>query len=511
MRKLNQKGSIIIFVTLAFALLGTFVGFAVDFGKAYLTKARISRLVDGAALAAAKVLKGQPGYKTIATRAACDSMLMNGAKVEITSTGTCESTTGTKFSVKVEFVDQPVPGGVPVTFVQVTGTEPVSTTFLGLLSFLSPDDYSKIDVAAMAQAGPERPVDLMLVLDRSGSMGQSDGSGKTKLEALKCALTGLDCSGDGFLGQNFSADDRIGMTSFGKRGCGTPGGSEFTGNVCSPNRPLGSAINDVISSTNSLQLSGTTNTMEGLRTARAEMVTAINDLTRKTTRKVVLLVTDGQPTALRLDNISECQSDPLTGNRLPGSNWPWSDGNGCYFVKRGGSTSTSVSDGLTRFRLDNGGATDFTESGSPAPLYLHQMAAVRNAARDEANMIKNLDGGNVLIFAIAIGEPNNPDATARLDANARCLLALIANDKAIIEDPSTTNHATGGCNAVYAVNDGDDHSDLTKSTPAGTPPTFNPNQLKGKVFTVDLNGDVQTQLQLIFNEIAALLKLRLTA
>ena len=57
MRKLNQKGSILIFVTLAFALLGTFIGFAVDFGRAYLQKARISRLVDGAALAAAKALE----------------------------------------------------------------------------------------------------------------------------------------------------------------------------------------------------------------------------------------------------------------------------------------------------------------------------------------------------------------------------------------------------------------------------------------------------------------------
>ena len=50
MRKLNQKGSVIIFITLAFALLGTFIGFAVDFGRAYLEKARVARLVDGAVL-----------------------------------------------------------------------------------------------------------------------------------------------------------------------------------------------------------------------------------------------------------------------------------------------------------------------------------------------------------------------------------------------------------------------------------------------------------------------------
>ncbi len=147
-------------------------------------------------------------------------------------------------------------------------------------------------------------------------------------------------------------------------------------------------------------------------------------------------------------------------------------------------------------------------SGSPNTIYLHQMAANRNAARDEANAIRNLGGGNVLIFTIGIGEPTNADATARLDANSRCLLAQIANDKKTIEDPSA-NTASGSCAAVYAVNDGDNHQDLKQTTPAGTPAAFNPNQQAGKFYTVDLKGNVQAQLQGIFNEIAALLKLRL--
>lgn len=521
MQKLNNKGSILIFVTLGFAILGVFMGFAVDFGKAYLTRARVSRLVDAAALAAAKVVKGQAAFEAEATRAACDSMLMNGAEVQMTAAGACESTNGKKFSVTVDFVDVPVAGGPPIKFAQVTGVEPVTTTFLGLLSFMSPGDYSTLNVTVTAQAGPERPVDLMLVLDRSGSMGQTDGSGRTKLNALKCALTGLNCSGDGFLGQNFSPNDQVGMTSFGKRGCGTVGGAEFTGDKCTPNRPLGSSLSDVINSINSLPLSGTTNTMEGLRTAGDEIAKVVNDPARATTRKVVLLVTDGQPTALRLDSIAACEADPITGASLGGPTWTGAAG--CYFVKRGNSTSVAVSDGLTRFRLNTqceesfmfplksnqcGGET-VAGTGIPNSLYLNQMAAVRNAARDEAQKIRTLGSGETVIFVIAIGEPTNPDATARLDANARCLLAQIANDKDLLANPST-NPATGSCAAVYAVNDGDDHSDLTRTTPAGTSPTFKPNHQRGKVFTVDLNGDVQTQLQLIFNEIAALLKLRLT-
>lgn len=509
MRKLNQKGSILIFLTLAFALLGTFIGFAVDFGRAYLEKARISRLVDGAALAAAKVLKGQAAYEDVATRAACDSMEMNGAKVDMTGANTCEVTAGANLTVSLTFPDLVVQGGPPIKSVLVTGIEPMPTTFLKFLGWMAPGDFSTINVSAQAQAGPERPVDLMLVLDRSGSMNEMDGTGRTKLEALKCAMTGLGCSpSTGFLGENFTPDDHVGMTSFGKRGCGIyPGGGEFQGNVCQPNRPLGSPIDTIISAINALPVSGTTNTMEALRTAKTAMATAIADPTRDVARKVVLLVTDGQPTALRLNSIAACQNDPITGASLGGPSW--TDANGCYFVKRGTSRTQTESDGSDRMRLNNSTEHSFTQSTPPAAaLYKHQMAANRNAARDEANGIRNLGGGNVLIFAIAIGEPTNADATARLDANSRCLLAQIANDKKTIEDPSTST-ASGSCAAVYAVNDGDNHQDLTQTTPAGTPAAFNPNQQAGKVYTVDLKGDVQAQLQVIFNEIAAVLKLRL--
>ena len=522
MRKLNQKGSFIIWFTLSFALLGTFIGFALDFGRAYLEKARIARLVDSASLAAAKVLKGQTGFENDATRAACDSMTMNGAPVVMSGGNSCATTQGAPMTALVEFFNLPVSGGPPVRAVRVRGEEPVPTTFLRFLGWMVPGNYSTINVVAVAEAGPERPVDLMLVLDRSGSMDAPDGAGRTKIAALKCALTGQGCSGDGFLGENFTSDDRVGMTAFGKRGCGTGGSGEFMGNVCVPDKVLGSSISSIITAINGLLTSGTTNTMEGLRTGKTQIANAFADLSRSATRKVVLLVTDGQPTALRLDSIAACQTDPLfTGTPLGGP--AWTDGTGCYFVKRGNSTSTTVSDGLTRHSLNtncermfvfpnpppsdpngcNGNRT-LSGSGSPNSLYLHQMQAARNAAREEARQIKELGGGNAVIFTIAIGPSTHADATARLDANARCLLAAISNDKDMIEDGST-NQQSGSCNAVYSTPDQDPHSDLTG---AGKP-VFNANHQKGKVFIVDLNGDTQAQLQVVFNEIAAILKLRL--
>ena len=518
MRKLNQRGSFIIWFTLSFALLGTLIGFALDLGRAYLEKARLARLVDAASLAAAKVVKGQAAFINDATRAACDSMTMNGAPVVMSGGNTCTASQGAPMTATVEFFDLPVSGGPPVKAVRVTANEPMPTTFIRFLGWMAPGDYSKVDVVARAEAGPERPVDLMLVLDRSGSMAATDGAGRTKFDALKCALTGQGCSGDGFLGENFTSDDRVGMTAFGMRGCGTGGSGEFTGNACVPDKVLGSSISSIAAAVNGLGLSGTTNTMEGLRTGKTQIANAFADPARSATRKVVLLVTDGQPTALRLDSITACESDPLTGTSLSGP--AWTDGTGCYFVKRGGSTSPSVSDGLTRMTLSNAQEEEFlfpdnpsytpghgktvSGTGSPNSLYLHQMQAARNAAREEARQIKELGGGNAIVFVIAIGPPTHNDATARLDANARCLLAAIANDKALIEDTSA-DPQSGSCNAVYPTPDQDPHSDLTG---AGKP-VFNANHQKGKVYTIDLNGDVQTQLQTVFNEIANILKLRL--
>jgi hypothetical protein len=516
MLKLNQRGSFIIWLTLAFALIGTFIGFALDFGRAYLEKARMARLVDAASISAAKVVKGQTAFINDATRAACDSMAMNGAPVVMSGGNSCAATQGAPMTATVEFFDLVVSGGPPVKAVRVTATEPVPTTFLRFIGWMAPGDYSKIDVKVVAEAGPERPVDLMLVLDRSGSMGETDGSGRRKIDALKCALTGQGCSGSGFLGENFTVNDQLGMTAFGKRGCGTGGSSEFNGNVCVPDQVLGSSISSIVSAINALGLSGTTNTMEGLRTGKTQIENAFADSSRSATRKVVLLVTDGQPTALRLDSTAACQNDPLTGASLGGP--AWADGNGCVFVKIGNSTSPGVSEGLDRMRLNYScerrfGASSIDDdncpkitagSGSPNSVYLHQMQAARNAAREEARQIKELGGGNAVIFVIAIGPGTHPDATARLDANSRCLLAAIANDKTLIENAST-DPQLGSCNAIYSTPDQDPHGDLTG---AGKP-VFNPNHQRGKVYTIDLNGDVQTQLQMVFNEIAAILKLRL--
>ena len=59
--------------------------------------------------------------------------------------------------------------------------------------------------------------------------------------------------------------------------------------------------------------------------------------------------------------------------------------------------------------------------------------------------------------------------------------------------------------------DNDTYAELRSSWPCGgAGPCINSTQEKGKVYFVDQTGDVQAQMQQVFAEIAAILKLRLT-
>jgi len=71
----DTKGQFIIFVTLAFVLLGLLVGLAVDAGRAYLLRGRLSRLVDSVSMAGARYIV--QGFAEAKARA-CDKARVNG-------------------------------------------------------------------------------------------------------------------------------------------------------------------------------------------------------------------------------------------------------------------------------------------------------------------------------------------------------------------------------------------------------------------------------------------------
>jgi hypothetical protein len=325
------------------------------------------------------------------------------------------------------------------------------------------------------------------------------------------------------LDNNFTGSDRIGMISFSTRGCGNAsGGDDFTAITCQPDVPLtdatGSNITMLKNRVDGLDLSNLTNTMEALRTARAPMAAVFDDPNRgPVTRKAVLLVTDGKPTVMRIDSNTKCHQDPFNNSAVSG----WSGGtfnSGCLQ----GATAT---DGSSAFRLtlSNGSQTNVTSS----TLFRHVESCTRslsscagtNGAMYEANLLRNCGFGNssctaggahdIMIFAIGIGAlSSTPNAS--FDRNAKCLLARVANANDILNTGTNTLETMSGVctNPPLTTSDGDQYLDLRDG--CSGPCTINTTQEKGKVYIVDTSANVPAQLQRVFADIAALLKLRLT-
>jgi hypothetical protein len=92
------------------------------------------------------------------------------------------------------------------------------------------------------------------------------------------------------------------------------------------------------------------------------------------------------------------------------------------------------------------------------------------------------------------------------------MLARIANATDIVNTgPGTIDSINTVCaNPPDILSDQDTYVDLQASWPCGIGPCINSTQEKGKVYVVDMNGNVPAQLQQVFAEIAAILKLRLT-
>jgi Flp pilus assembly protein TadG len=163
----NEKGQVFIFVTLAFVVLGMFIGLAVDGGRAYLMHQRLRKIVDAAALAGAKAMAGptDPNEALNAARiAACDSAKVNGIASGDSECG--ES--GTILTVTIGDVTNP--DGTTQQGVIVTGTNTASTFFMRLGGLIGCETCTTINVQATSKAAPDTLVDVVLVLDDSGTM-----------------------------------------------------------------------------------------------------------------------------------------------------------------------------------------------------------------------------------------------------------------------------------------------------------------------------------------------------
>jgi len=150
----RERGQVLILCAVFMVILLLFVGLAVDFGLAYVTKARLGKAVDAAALTGAKALvQGQ----TQATAIAKSSFAMNYHTSDRDVTAP---------AVIVAYSTDATTGN---TLMNVHATATTRTFFLGLLP-----SFSTLNISAAAQATRARVI-MTLVLDTSGSMKNNGG------------------------------------------------------------------------------------------------------------------------------------------------------------------------------------------------------------------------------------------------------------------------------------------------------------------------------------------------
>jgi hypothetical protein len=242
----EERGAVLVFVAVSLMGIIGAGGLAIDLGVGYLTKTRLSRAVDAAALAAASALRvGQAE----ATQRAFAMAKLNGVEDGVDG-----------ISLSLTFGTN----ALGELTVGMTAAKPMSVTFMRILG------WDQITISSEAVAAVP-PVDLALVLDQSYSLAQNN------------AWDDLQDAANQFVTNFSDVIDQVGMSSFHARAV--------------DRIPLGSPFQAAISTTvNNMVSAGYTNTGEGLRTAFEQMQ---NAPLRERAAKAVVFFTDGRPTAIR--------------------------------------------------------------------------------------------------------------------------------------------------------------------------------------------------------------------
>jgi len=184
----RQRGTFIVIVAVgAFFLLGM-AGLAVDAIYLYMVKGRLVTALDASALGAARSLgKGQPEASRVV------NMLFDSNFPE-------DTLLAIDVGHSEPFITSPAPGRREI---RLTGFAVVPTIFMRIFGW----DDIRIEGSSRAS---RRDVNVMLVLDRSGSLDRAPGlnPGPTAFDDLKNAASE-------FVGRFDDTRDKVGVVSFG--------------------------------------------------------------------------------------------------------------------------------------------------------------------------------------------------------------------------------------------------------------------------------------------------------
>ena len=345
-----ERGQVLILCALSMIVLLLFVGLAIDFGMAYVTKAQIGKAADAAVLTAARY-SAQGTAKATALAQSAFAMNYGSSSLDYTSTPVVNVTFSTDASGN--------------TIVNVNATATNKTFFAGLLP-----GFSTLSVATSAQSMAKRVV-MTLVLDRTGSMVGDGGS-----VALPPAVTNyielFNNSKDNVSVVSFAEDVKVDVPM-------------MTGNFQQP------VINDV----NAMHFAGGTFSDGGLQQALSiengfVMPPGANY------EKVVVFFTDGN--ANSVNSTATCKSGKLkTGVYNIGG---YDDGSDVGFF-------TSYTNNENCANCCNGTFT--TLAGSQQAINWTNVSGPSGDARARAIAdANNMRAAGITVFAIGLGSATEP-------------------------------------------------------------------------------------------------------
>ncbi len=278
----RKGGQIIPLFALMVVLIFGFAGFGFDVVYAYVVDAILSNAVDATALIAVRSLpQGSTAVNAVVDET-FDANFPDGFMNTISR------------SHSIPLI---VDNGDGTQSVSITGTARLPTFFMGMFG------YRHIDVAAIA-TGVRRDVNLMLILDRSGSMvlAPPDSQGRTPFQALQD-------SSKIFVDKFDENRDRVGVVSFGT-------------NARVDLAPLGNFKASVKAKIDSLTSFASNHTNSPL--ALWEVYNALSLLNDPGPLNVVVYFTDGQSTAIpgqftvNTSGSPSCPTSPREGAYMTG-------------------------------------------------------------------------------------------------------------------------------------------------------------------------------------------------
>ena len=305
-KKEGQRGIAVIATTIMLVMLIPFTGLAIDVTLLYVDKARLQGAVDGAALAGAESLaRGTSDSAQIASAvsAAAQYIYLNYPNnfFFTNSVTVTQDSTGQTGDI---LVNETVINQRTVT---ATAHANIPTMFMKWLNFSS----NTINAAATVT---RRDVNVVLVLDRSGSLSCATGS---------CSCAAVQQAAVNFVNKFANGSDYVGLVSFASStNADFPIATDFQ-----------TATVNVPTIINNINCAGSTSSPMALWTAYDQLV----GLNQPAALNVILFFTDGTPTGVYV-NMPIANSSSCTHPNAATASIPYKYISGLYNTYTGGDT-----------------------------------------------------------------------------------------------------------------------------------------------------------------------------